>query len=333
MVSRKLFVSFILMVIMQKFLFAQDAAFSQFYANPLFLNPALTGSTECGRLHLNYRNQWPSISNAFVTYSVSYDQSLEAINSGFGFLVMADQQGDAAYSRTSVGGSYAYTAKLSNSAMLSFGIKAAYYQENLNWDKLIFAEQINTSAGNIAARINERPPNQTNVSTVDFGAGLMLAFDDMFFVGLSADHLTQPNLSFYNDPDSKLPFKLTAHAGTVINVSQGMIGGAYEGDILLQPNVLFQQQGYFTQLNAGLYAVKYPFVLGGWFRHNFENPDAAIVLAGLTWQNFRFAYSFDITLSQVGMPGGGAHEISFAWDFCIYRESKRRIRTIKSPSF
>ncbi len=112
-----------------------------------------------------------------------------------------------------------------------------------------------------------------------------------------------------------------------------MIGGAYEGDILLQPNVLFQQQGNFTQLNAGLYAVKYPFVLGGWFRHNFENPDAAIVLAGVTWQNFRFAYSFDISLSQIGMPGGGAHEISFAWDFCIYRESKRRIRTIKSPSF
>lgn len=333
MVSRKLLALFIMMVITQNALFAQDAAFSQFYANPLFLNPALSGSTECGRLHLNYRNQWPSISNAFVTYSVSYDQSLDAINSGFGFLVMADQQGDAAYNRTIAGGSYAYTAKISNSALLSFGIKAAYYQEKLNWEKLIFADQINTSTGGIAASSGESRPSQTEISTVDFGAGLMLAFEDMFFVGISGDHLTQPNLSFYNDPGSKLPLKITAHAGTVINVSQGMIGGAYEGDILLQPNILFQQQGNFTQLNAGLYAVKYPFVLGGWYRHNFENPDAAIVLAGFTWQNFRFAYSFDISLSQIGMPGGGAHEISFAWDFCIYRESKRRIRTIKSPSF
>ncbi len=186
MIGRKLLAIFIMMVITQKALFAQDAAFSQFYANPLFLNPALSGSTECGRLHLNYRNQWPSISNAFVTYSISYDQSLDAINSGFGFLVMADQQGDAAYNRTMAGGSYAYTAKISNTALLSFGIKAAYYQEKLNWEKLIFADQINASTGSISASSGESRPDQTEISTVDFGAGLMLAFEDMFLLALAA---------------------------------------------------------------------------------------------------------------------------------------------------
>ncbi len=312
---------------------AQDAAFSQFYANPLYLNPALSGSTECGRIHLNYRNQWPAISNAYVTYSVSYDQSLESINSGFGFLVMADQQGDAAYNRISAGAFYAYTLQIGSDATLTFGAKAAYYQESLNWQKLIFADQINAATGTISASSLETPPQNNEIGTVDFAAGLLFSLSNYFFAGFSADHLTQPELSFYNDPNSKLPMKLTAHAGTIINLSQGGFGSFSDNDLLLQPNILFQQQGSFTQLNAGLYAVKYPIVLGAWFRHNFENPDAAVILAGVTWQNFRIGYSFDLSLSQIGMPGGGAHEISFAWDFCILHDPKRRIRTIKSPSF
>src|SRR6186997_2334542 len=47
---------------------AQDPNFSQFFASPLTLNPALTGKFDgTFRLAGNYRNQWPSINNAFVT--------------------------------------------------------------------------------------------------------------------------------------------------------------------------------------------------------------------------------------------------------------------------
>jgi len=54
---------------------AQDAHFSQFYANPLHLNPAFTGSENCPRVALGYRNQWPALGPTYVTYSASYDQS------------------------------------------------------------------------------------------------------------------------------------------------------------------------------------------------------------------------------------------------------------------
>ncbi len=40
---------------------AQDPEFSQFYANPLYLNPALAGANICPRAILNYRNQWPGL--------------------------------------------------------------------------------------------------------------------------------------------------------------------------------------------------------------------------------------------------------------------------------
>lgn len=37
---------------------AQDAHFTQFYANSLYLNPAFAGAERCPKISLNYRNQW-----------------------------------------------------------------------------------------------------------------------------------------------------------------------------------------------------------------------------------------------------------------------------------
>ena len=53
---------------------AQDPTFTQFYANPLYLNPAFAGTNQCARFGLNYRNEWPNLSANYVTYSASYDQ-------------------------------------------------------------------------------------------------------------------------------------------------------------------------------------------------------------------------------------------------------------------
>ena len=72
---------------------AQDPASSQFYANPLFMNPAMAGVEGRARVSLAYRNQWPALSGTFVTSSASYDQFVEGISGGLGFQVMNDQAG------------------------------------------------------------------------------------------------------------------------------------------------------------------------------------------------------------------------------------------------
>ncbi len=312
---------------------AQDPEFSQFYANPLYLNPALAGSTECGRLGLNYRSQYPSLSKAYVTYNIAYDQSLPGMNSGFGFIVMSDAQGDGALVRNSISAIYAYKLQVSNPVLISFGVKGGYYQEYLNWDKLTFGDQINPTTGNISPTTLESPPINDNISVIDFSAGAVMSYLDQFFFGVAVDHINQPSLSFY-DNDSKLPMKIAFHGGAIINASEGGLGNASGSDVVIQPNLLYMQQENFRQLNVGLYVKKYPFVLGSWFRHNFENPDAVVALIGITYNNFRVGYSYDFTVSQMGGKAGGAHEISFAWDFCVYKESaRRRIRAINSPSF
>ena len=70
---------------------AQDPAFSQFYANPLYLNPAFAGTNICPRVNLNYRDQWPGIGRTYVTTSVSWDKHIQAIGGGLGVIVSQDK--------------------------------------------------------------------------------------------------------------------------------------------------------------------------------------------------------------------------------------------------
>ena len=56
---------------------AQDPNFSQFFASPLTLNPALTGKFDGDfRVAGNYRNQWPAFNNAYTTSTLSLDFSI-----------------------------------------------------------------------------------------------------------------------------------------------------------------------------------------------------------------------------------------------------------------
>ena len=83
---------------------AQDVGFSQFYANPLYLNPAFAGSVVAPRISLSYRGQWPGLVSAFTTVSASYDQYVPDLHGGIGAIVMTDRVGDhGALSTTSLG--------------------------------------------------------------------------------------------------------------------------------------------------------------------------------------------------------------------------------------
>src|SRR5438034_6204383 len=81
-------------------LMAQDPEFTQFYANPLYLNPAFAGTARCPRICLNYRNQWPNISGTYITYSASYDQHFDKLAGGLGLLVTNDKAGQGTLTTT-----------------------------------------------------------------------------------------------------------------------------------------------------------------------------------------------------------------------------------------
>ncbi|WP_316929195.1 PorP/SprF family type IX secretion system membrane protein [Nitritalea halalkaliphila] len=92
--------------------YAQDPQYSQYYAAPLFLNPAFTGAEQVTRIGFNYRNQWPGLDASFTTFSAYIDGYLDDYNSGIGLMFMQDTEGFVNLRSTSVGAFYAYELRL-----------------------------------------------------------------------------------------------------------------------------------------------------------------------------------------------------------------------------
>jgi len=301
---------------------AQDPQFTQFYANPLYLNPALAGSARCPRLTMNYRNQWPGLTGTFVTYAASYDQYVKAVDGGIGLQVLNDQAGEGTLSTTRVSAQYAYQFNLSRSFAIRAGGEVCYFQRSLDWNKLTFGDMIDARKGFIYTTLDQ--PRGGRVAGVDFSAGIM-GYSETVYFGVAAHHLTEPNESLI-EGNSKLPVKITGHIGAKFNIKDSKYGSSSSS--FVSPNILFQQQADFKQLLFGLYMTKGPIVGGVWYR----NKDAFVVLAGVQTPLLRVGYSYDVTVSRLTTKTAGSHEISLTMQFDC-RPSKRKFRTISCPSF
>ncbi|MBT5147547.1 MAG: PorP/SprF family type IX secretion system membrane protein, partial [Flavobacteriales bacterium] len=126
---------------------AQDAEFTQYYANPLFLNPAFAGGNRDPRLVMSYRNQWPAMSGSYVTQAVSYDQHVKSIQGGLGLTVMSDQAGQNTLKTTRITGMYAYQQNLTRKISLRAALEASYFQKSLDWSNLTFGDMIDPRRG------------------------------------------------------------------------------------------------------------------------------------------------------------------------------------------
>lgn len=300
---------------------AQDPIFSQFYANPLYLNPALAGTQTCPRLHLNYRNQWPALSGNFVTTSASYDQYVEAVSGGLGFIVMNDNAGRGTLNSFSISAIYSYQLTLSDNWSMVAGFQGGYFQRSLDWNRLTFGDMIDPRRGFIFSTADT--PRGGTVDNVDFSAGAMI-FGETFYGGVAVHHLFEPNESLIV-AEAPLERKYTVHAGANIPIKKDIRG---ETDASISPNILYQRHFDFEQINVGLYAQKGPLILGAWYRWN----DAAIILVGVDTDRFKVGYSYDLTTSRLTTQTAGSHEISFALNFNC-RAPKKKFRAIKCPSF
>ncbi|MGQ0827414.1 MAG: PorP/SprF family type IX secretion system membrane protein [Bacteroidota bacterium] len=293
---------------------AQDPEFTQFYANPLYLNPALAGNNICPRICINYRNQWPGISGTYVTTSASFDRFVYGIKSGIGVIVTNDRAGEGTINTTNVSGIYSYQLRIRRDLTMNFGLQATYGQKTLDWSKLTFGDMIEDKHGFIY-NTNE-VPNRAKKSFVDFSGGVVV-FTKRFYGGFAAHHINQPDEGFLGP--SKLPVKLTGHAGAIFKISE---------DANISPNILFQQQQDFQQLNLGLYINKGALVGGLWYR----NMDSFIVLIGVQHGVLKFGYSYDVTISKLTNVTAGSHELSLGLQFTC-KKPRPKYRPISCPSF
>ena len=310
---------------------AQDVTYAQFYANPLYLNPALAGLKVCPGVSLNYRNQWPSVAKGYVNYSATYDQYFEAISGALGVMVNAADGGGGLLKSVSASLIYSYRLVISRELVANVGFQGGYMQNKINWNALVFEDQLSLDNGLISPPTGETPPDRQKKGFSDFSAGFLLGYKENYYFGAAVHHLTQPDIAFYTNEPAHLGRKYTVQTGAHIDLDPAA-GGTKNEHMSLSPNIMYLQQDNFRQLNVGVYLNTYPLVTGLWFRHDFTKADAVIALVGFQNEKFSAGYSYDFTLSRLTNNIGGAHEISLSWQLPCSRKDFK-IKAINCPRF
>lgn len=300
---------------------AQDVPFSQFYANPLYINPAFTGSVEIPRAVLHYRNQWHGFSNAFSTYSAAFDIPVKKLQGGIGLNILNDAQANGLLNSTQVNLSYSVFIQLTKTFDLHAGFQTGFNRNSLNAGQLIFGDNLDSYYGNHGVSQELQNLTDPNYNFIDFATGFLL-FSERIFYGLAIHHLTEPNQTYYpeSNSNSTLKRKYTAHFGAKLPV---FTHGYNRKFFDISPNLIIQNQGIFRQVNYGIFATKQGLSLGAWFRQNFGlRYDAIILTAGFFKENWQFTYSYDWTVSGMRADSGGTNEVSLA--FLIRQGEKKR---------
>ncbi len=338
----------VLMLALDGTVTAQDPQFSQFYAAPLYLNPAMAGSTGQARAGLNYRNQWPAIDANFTTMSAYFDYFIEDYNSAVGIILTRDREGLAGLRSLSVGLQYAYELKINENLGFRPGVQVALFNRDVNFDKLTFGDQFDPSTGQFL----DQPTAETfrtnfSKTFVDISFGGVL-FTRSAWLGISAWHLTQPNQSII-DESSPLPRKYSFHGGFKFYLKPGATGSGIntrKAERSIAPAIQYRHQGKFDQMDVGLYFTSEPLVLGAWYRgvpfkniDDFVNNESIVLLLGFTQLGAKDAinigYSFDYTISKLGPGSGGAHEFSltYTWPMRNPRKPPKDKLIIPCPDF
>lgn len=318
---------------------AQDPQFSQYYAAPLYLNPAFAGTSEDHRFIANYRNQWPNAARGFVTYAFSYDVNLNHYNSGVGFLATVDQAGTAGMRSSQLNFLYSYKWNVSNKWVVSAGLNFGYAFRSIDLNRLIFGDQLQFDSDGNVPTDDQALFNLGNTQYFDFNSGV-LAYNKNFWFGFAASHLNTPNRSLVNQ-EAEVPIKTSFHGGVRIP----LYGGPFKKEHIsvLAPSFVYKKQGHFDQLDVGVHFLYDPIMMGVWYRgiplqqnvRDNISQDAMVVILGFQFEKVELGYSYDFTVSELGPISGGAHEVAIKYklEMAAQVKTKRKDKFIPCPTF
>jgi len=313
--------------------------FTQFYSSPLYLNPAFTGANVCSRVSFTYRNQWPGIKTTYKSYLLSADHYLDKQKVGVGLLCGVDEAGSGDLRTTIITPSIAYETKVSRFTGIRFGVQPGAVIKSVNYNKLIFGDQIARSGNSSPSSITTIENPALTKAFFDMSAGALI-YNSKFWGGVSVWHITRPNESFFEMEDARLPIKYSVHAGTKFIIDEGGKDEFQKKSMSFACH--YRGQNEFDQFDIGLYYSQYIFNLGLWYRGipglksykpGYSNNDAISVIIGVQAERFNMGYSYDVTVSKLFGLTKGAHELTIAYQFCNPKRKRTSRVLISCPKF
>jgi len=290
-----------------------DPHFTQYYAYPLWLNPALTAVIDGDyRVGINYRQQLPGLYAPMITKGITADISLPK-NFGLGITLLNQSSSDAGYAYTTGYLSLSYQVHLSQYKILSAGFQAGMLNRKIDPGKLQFGNQFNPIIGYDPSMPSNEIFSYRSATSMDGSIGLMYFDGDPLksvnpFIGASLYHPTQPNNRFLSGADdNKIPMRYAVHGGI-----RFQMGSRAE----LIPHAVFLSQGNTNEIAGGLVCnLKVQqgtdLVLGSLYRVD----DAIAPSIGLHFNGLTIGLSYDINISQLKTASGsnGGYELSISF--------------------
>lgn len=284
----------------------QNAQFSQYIFNGLYINPASAGVKEDFYLHSFYRSQWTGVTGAPQSLSIAADGTVNDGRVGLGLLLAKDKVG--AQSTTAAYANYAYRLQLGyqGDQYLSFGLGAGVVQSGIDGNKLNVGDSGDNSI----------PVGYQSTILPDARAGVLYT-SKSFFAGFSADNLVAKYLNRDKSLTVPIPqphFYLTA--GTLLFLND---------DIKIKPSFLLKNaSGSATSLDLNTFLVLGDKTwIGGTYRTNinvlsksyngasFQGASALVAqVEFFATSKLRIGYAFDYSMSAFSGFSNGSHEIS-----------------------
>jgi type IX secretion system PorP/SprF family membrane protein len=307
-----------------------DPHFSQFYAYPVWLNPALTGAIDGDyRVTAIHRNQWASVTDAFNTVGVTGEYvTNKNINIGGNFI--SQTAGNGGYRYTNAYVSVAYTGLKLGSQLehrVVFGLQAGIISRAFDPTKMRFGTQWNPLTGFDPGIPSQEVLNNPSHSTFDMNLGV--AYYNVspdtklnFFGGIAAAHVTSPSDPFISNGNKQsLPMRLTAHGGARYQ---------WTDKLAIVPNFIFMNQGNATQTMIGAYAqIAANEVTDLMIGTNLRLGDAFSPFVGVNYNNFVLGFSYDINTSDLGRMVNGTN--SFEISLSFLGRTKKEYRNERFP--
>ncbi|WP_119081202.1 PorP/SprF family type IX secretion system membrane protein [Chitinophaga alhagiae] len=289
----------------------QDAQFSQYLFNGIYINPAYAGYRQELNLHAYYRRQWTGVTGAPETMSLALDGVTRNERVGLALQMAYDRVG--AQNLFTAYGNYAYRIPVGETGRLAFGIGAGLVQVGLD-----------------AGRIDTEDPNdpilaagRQSMRFFDARAGIYFS-TEKFFAGFSVDNLTAQ----YQQKNKPLTSFLPVPRPHYFLTAGGMLplGEA----VWLKPSFLLKDdRGGPTSADLNLFLLLKELVwLGASYRTAVSLYNKPHLQKGLTRASdvtgmvevfalpqLRVGYSYDHPLNGYRAYAGGSHEVSVGYYF------------------
>lgn len=311
----------------------QVPMYSQYIMNGFLINPSLAGRDGYTTVNITARQQWVGLSGAPATYAASFQTRIlkdsyiskstsvrrkivrptKGGNVGLGGYVFNDRNG--IMSRTGILAAYAYHLELGKTNgvpnYLSLGLAGTIYQYAIDLSGDLLLRDVDDEFLNNYDRV-------VFIPDFNFGASYTTT---KFYVGFAMSSISRGSLLFANKDNKR------SELGHYFLTGGAKIGFPGNPDWVLEPSALIKSSDMvFKSVQMDLTTRVY-YKDDYWAGLSYRTNDAIIILLGLKYDRFYFAYAFDVALTDIRKQSFGSHELTLAVKF---GESARRYKWINA---